>query len=167
MDNLTTSITIYGSVQEGKWDQLYLEAKDFAELLGYSLNYIGYTSSTHNSTKVRKIPKNDKNLLLKLNDDTISDMDLLSLPEGFKTACFDYDLMIARNQKFITIVLNSSDFEKVDLKQTIAIFSKYSKVSEIQVYEMDRDETPFSFAFGGNPISCFPSLKMLPFDNKI
>lgn len=161
MDTLTTSITIYGPVKKGNWGKFYLDAKIFAAELGYALNYYGYTSSSHNSTKMTKISKTDAKLLAKLDDDTVSHITLESLPVDFSTAAFDYDLMIVRNQEFITLVVNSSDFEKIDLKAVITTFSKYSNVTEIQVYEMNRDESPLIFASKANPISCFPSLKML------
>ncbi len=165
MENLTISITIHGTNKVRDWVQFYADSKAFAATLGYVLNYVDFTSSSYNSTKVKKIPKNETKLLSQLEDETISDLSLLSLPTGFKTAFFDYDVMIVRDQNLISIVFNASDIKKIHMPSVIEHFAKYSSVSEVQVYEMDRDDCPLMFAFKANPISCFPSLRMLSFND--
>ena len=165
MENLTISITIHGSMKVPDWNQFYADAKTLTSVLGHTLNYMGLSSSVINSSKVKRIPKNEEKLLSQLGDNTISHLALLSLPEGFKTAYFDYDVMIVRNQEYISIVFNATLIERIHVPSVIECFAKYSDISEIQIYEMDRYESPLIFASKANPDSCFPSLRMLSVNN--
>lgn len=43
------------------------------------------------------------------------------MPQDFKSASFDYDVMIVRNSRFITLTINKSDFNKIDEQQLLQL----------------------------------------------
>jgi len=69
--------------------------------------------------------------------------------------------MIVRNSSFITLIVNKDDFNKIDKKNTLQVLSKYVSNGVVEIYEMDRYESPLIYASKANPISSFKTLKII------
>lgn len=164
MQKETISITIYGEwfCDDLKWYEWYEDAKKTIELLGYECNYVGTRTSKLNSGKVMKLSGNEKKVLNEIKSgQEIKYISMFSLPEDFKSASFDYNVMIVRNSSFITLIVNKDDFNKIDKKNTLQRLSKYVSNGIVEIYEMDRYESPLIYASKANPISSFKTLKII------
>ena len=164
MEKETISITAYGQNIDNdfKWAEWYEDAKKIIKSLGYEYNYVGKRTKKLNSGKVMKLDRNEKKVLNEIqNGEEINYISLFSLPQDFKSASFDYDVMIVRNFRFITLIVNKSDFKKIDEEQLLLLLAKYIEGLRVEIYEMDRYESPLIYASKANPASFFKSLNVI------
>jgi predicted HNH restriction endonuclease len=164
MEKETISITVYGqnSDDDFKWEEWYEDAKKIIEALGYNYNYVGIKTQKLNSGKVMKLSRNGKKVLNEIQSgQEIEHISMFSLPEDFKSASFDYNVMIVRNSQFITVTINKGDFNKIDKQRLLLLLSKYFNNLHGEIYEMDRYESPLIYASKANPTSFFKSLKII------
>ena len=164
MEKETISITAYGQNIDNdfKWAEWYEDAKKIIKSLGYEYNYVGIRTKKLNSGKVMKLDRNEKKVLNEIqNGEEINYISLFSLPQDFKSASFDYDVMIVRNFRFITLIVNKSDFKKIDEEQLLLLLAKYIEGLRVEIYEMDRYESPLIYASKANPASFFKSLNVI------
>jgi len=164
MDNETISITAYGQVDTSnyKWLEWYEDFKKIIKSIGYEYNYVGISSKKLNSGKIMTVKRSESKVINELqNAEEIKSISLFSLPKDYKSASFDYDVMIVRNVKFITIIMNKSDYLKINEEEILLLFRKYLNNISVEVYEMDRYESPLIYANKVNPESSFESLKKL------
>lgn len=164
MEKETISITAYGQNIDNdfKWAEWYEDAKKIIKSLGYEYNYVGIRTKKLNSGKVMKLDRNEKKVLNEIqNGEEINYISLFSLPQDFKSASFDYDVMIVRNFRFITLIVNKSDFKKIDEEQLLLLLAKYIECLRVEIYEMDRYESPLIYASKANPASFFKSLNVI------
>lgn len=159
MDNTTISITAYGQPING-WNDWYQKAMVIFKTLGYEYNYLG--SNIWNDGKIKTVTRGEKKLLDAIRDEDILDsVSMFSLPKDFKSASFDYDVLIVRNKEFTTLIVNKSDYDKLSKANIIAFFLDYVNNPKIEIYEMNRYEMPLLYASKANPISFFNTLKIL------
>lgn len=59
------------------------------------------------------------------NGDKIKYISMFSLPDGYKSASFDYNVLLARDYGYITIIMNKSDFNNIQEETIISILKKY------------------------------------------
>ena len=71
------------------------------------------------------------------NGDKIKYISMFSLPDGYKSASFDYNVLLARDDGYITLIMNKSDFNKIQEETIISILRKYIDVKFGEVYEME------------------------------
>lgn len=164
MEKETISITAYGQNIDNdfKWAEWYEDAKKIIKSLGYEYNYVGIRTRKLNSGKVMKLDRNEKKVLNEIQSgEEINHISLFSLPQDFKSASFDYDVMIVRNFRFITLIVNKSDFKKIDEEQLVLLLGKYIEDLRVEIYEMDRYESPLIYASKANPASFFKSLNVI------
>ena len=164
MEKETISITAYGQNIDNdfKWAEWYEDAKKIIKSLGYEYNYVSIRTKKLNSGKVMKLDRNEKKVLNEIqNGEEINYISLFSLPQDFKSASFDYDVMIVRNFRFITLIVNKSDFKKIDEEQLLLLLAKYIEGVRVEIYEMDRYESPLIYASKANPASFFKSLNVI------
>lgn len=159
MDKSTISITAYGHPING-WDDWYQKAKAIFKTLGYEYNYLG--SNIWVDGKIKTVTRSEKKLLNAIQaEDILDSVIMFSLPKDFKSASFDYDILIVRKREFTTLVVNKSDYCKLAEAEVTALFSNYVSNPCIEIYEMDRYEMPLLYASKGNPSSFFTTLKIL------
>lgn len=164
MEKETISITAYGQNIDNdfKWAEWYEDAKKIIKSLGYEYNYVGIRTRKLNSGKVMKLDRNEKKVLNEIQSgEEINHISLFSLPQDFKSVSFDYDVMIVRNFRFITLIVNKSDFKKIDEEQLVLLLGKYIEDLRVEIYEMDRYESPLIYASKANPASFFKSLNVI------
>lgn len=86
MDEINTSITMYGKVEDSpeKWWKWYEYSKCLTERLGYNPNYIGIRSDTFKSGMVLTIQRVENRLRKAIeNRELIKHLSVYSLPENF------------------------------------------------------------------------------------
>lgn len=88
-------------------------------------------------------------------------LSLYSLPNQYKTATFDYNILVVRQDKYISVIVNKSDFEKLDLTNLIDTLVKYIEFDSGEVYMMNRNEVPLIYASKANAKETFKSLEVL------
>lgn len=164
MEKETISITAYGQNIDNdfKWKEWYEDSKKIIKSLGYEYNYVGIRTQKLNSGKVMKLDRNEKKVLNEIQSgEEIKHISMFSLPQDFKSASFDYDVMIVRNSQFITLTMNKGDFNKIDEQLLLLLLGKYIENLRVEIYEMDRYESPLIYASKVNPTSFFKSLKVI------
>lgn len=164
MENTTISITFNGEIDNDnvRWMQWYNDAKKIVRLLGYEPTHVGIGGTAFTSGKVLSISKSEKKILKSLeNGDSVYYISLFALPQEYKSASFDYDVLVARDDGYITLVMNKSTFNSGQEDEIINILKKYVSVHSGEIYEMDRDEVPLFYAAKDNPPNMFKTLKIL------
>ena len=164
MENETISITFNGVVDgdNAKWIQWYNDAKKIIRLLGYEPTHVGIDSTTLTSGKVMMLRKSEKKIVNSIkNGDKIKYISMFSLPDGYKSASFDYNVLLARDYGYITLIMNKSDFNNIQEETIISILRKYIDVKFGEVYEMYRSEFPLFYAAKDSPASSFKTLKII------
>lgn len=164
MENETISITFNSRADtiNSKWMEWYNDAKKIINLLGYNCSHVGIKSTKLKSGKVMILPKNEKKITSAIESgEEIKYISIFSLPEDFKSASFDYNVLLVRDYDYVTIVVNKSDFYNIDGEILIKTLKKYAGESSGEIYEMDRYEFPLSYAVKANPPSFFKSLKII------
>lgn len=164
MENTTISITFNGEIDDNnvRWMQWYNDAKRIVRLLGYEPTHVGISGTAFKSGKVLSVSKSEKKILKSLeNGDSIYYISLFSLPKDYKIASIDYDVLVARDEGFITLIMNKKSFDSKQEDELINILKKYISVHTGEIYEMDREEIPLLYAAKDNPPNIFKTLKIL------
>ena len=81
----------------------------------------------------------------------------ISLPKEYKIAAFDYNVMMVRESKYITLIINMSDFTKIDVDSILSQLVQYIEFECGEIYQMDRAEMPLIYAERLNSIDSFKS----------
>jgi hypothetical protein len=163
-DETLISITLYGEIKENrkKWINWYEDAKKIVKSLGYEPNYFSVESSALKFGEVMELEKNEKKLLKAIEaEDKIEWIAVYSLPLDYSSASFDYDVLLARTNEYVTFITNISDFNKINEEFLVSSLKKYILCKEGEIYEMDRDESPLIYASKANPPSSFSTLKVI------
>ncbi|WP_152513204.1 hypothetical protein [Clostridium sp. BL8] len=88
-------------------------------------------------------------------------MSVYSLPDDFTTAAFDYNVLLTRNSKFLSMIVNKEVYLNLSLDSTLSELEKFIKLNSGEIYEMHRDESPLLYAAGLNEASEFDTLKII------
>jgi len=168
--DLRTSIALYGKIENEaiQWWEWFLFSKELTNKLGYTPNYVGITSkSSFKSGKILELNRATKRLdkSVKENEEICS-IDLISLPEMFKQAAFDYFTSMVRyagphDPQQITITMPSKDFCHLEDDKIIEKLKQFIIFSTGQIYEMSALESPLFYASKANPPSYYKSLNIL------
>ncbi len=164
MENETISITFNGEVDKdnAKWMQWYNDAKRIIMLLGYEPTHVGIDSTSLTSGKVMMLRKSEKKIINSIESgDKIKYISMFSLPDDYKSASFDYNVLLARDDGYVTLIIKKSDYYNIQEETIISILRKYIDVKSGEVYEMDRTEFPLFYAAKDNPASSFKTLKII------
>ena len=164
METSTVSITFNGKIDNDsvKWIQWYNDAKTLIRLIGYEPTHVGISGIAFKSGKVLNISKSEKKIIKSLeNGDEVHYISLFSLPRDYKSASFDYDVLVARDEGYITLIMNKSAFDFEQKSVLISILKKHISISNGEIYEMDREEVPLLYAAKDNPPNTFKTLKIL------
>ncbi len=79
-----------------------------------------------------------------------------SLPNDYKSASFDYNVLSVRRDDYISLILKLSDYSKIVEENII----KYIEFENGSIYQMDRMEMPLIYAAKAKPIDPFKTLKI-------
>ena len=164
MEKETISITFNGYINEdnNEWIHWFDDAKKIIRLIGYEPTHVGIESTTLKSGKVMTLKRSEKKVIKSIESgDKIKYISLYSLPNKYESASFDYDVFLARDDGYITLIMNKSDFNNKDEEFIIRILKKYIDSKSGEIYEMDRSECPLLYAAKDNPASFFKSLKLI------
>lgn len=162
MDSLTISLTMWGNLRDDyKWLEWYADMKKLFQMFELNITHLGATGSQY-PKKVVTVARKEKEILKKIEDgNPLTDFSCYSLPKDYKAAVFDYNLLIYRESSLITLIAGKEYYEDKKIDSCIAVFNKYIDMNRGQIYEMDRKDTPWLFAFGENDISFYKSLRVI------
>ena len=93
--------------------------------------------------------------------DKIEYISVYSLPNKYDSASFDYNVFLARDDGYLTLIMNKSDFNNKKEEYLISILKKYIDSTSCEIYEMDRRECPLLYAAKDNPASFFKSINII------
>lgn len=164
MEKETVSITLSGLIprDNDNWINWYEDSKNIVNFLGYSVTHIGIESTSLHSGKVLSIKRSEKKVLKSIqNGDKIEYISLYSLPDEYSSASFDYNVLLARECGYLTIIINKSDYDDEKKRCILNILKKYFDSASYEVYEMDRKECPLLYASKDNPASFFETLNII------
>ena len=157
IEEQTVSVTIWGDgLVKKRWSDWYLDMSNIFHQLGYARTHIGIVSENYKKTKLLTVMRKEKEVLNQLNDGVEpTSLSLYSLPNQYKTATFDYNILVVRQDKYISVIVNKSDFEKLDLTNLIDTLVKYIEFDSGEVYMMNRNEVPLIYASKANAKETF------------
>lgn len=165
MQDRVVSITLYGKLEsESKysWIEWYEYCKKNVLNLGYVPNYISIESDSIKTNKILNLSKKEKKVLLSINNNEyIKWLSIYSLPENFTSASFDYNVLITRNKKYLSIIMNKEVYLNLNLEETLSELKNFIELNYGEIYEMNRSESPLLYASGLNEVSEFETLKIL------
>lgn len=95
------------------------------------------------------------------NNEDIKWLSIYSLPENFTSASFDYNVLITRNKKYLSIIMNKEVYLNLNLEETLSELKNFIELNYGEIYEMNRSESPLLYASGLNEVSEFETLKIL------
>lgn len=163
-NEVVRSISLYGEVVDDKneWLNWYKQAKSIINLLGYEANYFSIEGGGMKSGKVMRINRSEKKLLESVgNLNGIKWMSIYSLPKDYKSASFDYDVLLVRNIEYVTLIASKSDFKEINEDALIDLLKEHVNVKSGEIYEMERDECPLLYVSRVNSLSSFKTLKIM------
>lgn len=164
MEKETISITLNGVVfdDNNKWLEWYNESKMLIKSLGYEPTHVGIASSTLNTGKVMNLKRYEKEIFNSIQSgDKIEYISVYSLPNKYDSASFDYNVFLARDDGYLTLIMNKSDFNNKKEEYLISILKKYIDSTSCEIYEMDRRECSLLYAAKDNPASFFKSINII------
>lgn len=164
MEKETVSITLNGIIQNDNsiWFDWYEESKKIFGFLGYTFTHVGIESSSLKSGKVLSVKRCEKKVINSIqNGDDIEYISLYSLSDDFNSASFDYNVLIARDYGYLTVIMNKSDYNDEKKRYILEILKRYINADSYEVYEMNRSECPILYAAKDNPPDAFSSLNAI------
>ncbi len=163
-NDIVTSILLYGEInQESQtWERWYESSKKIMSSLGYDSNYASIDSDSKKSGEVTKIDNIEKKILKSINSgDSINWISIYSLPEDFKSAAFDYNMVITRSNTFVSLTINKDRYKSGDEDRLINILKEYIDFNEGEVFELNRDESPLGYILKANSVDFYETLKIV------
>lgn len=163
MDKNTISITLRGdALKKGKWIEWY----DYISLtilkLGYEKTHIAMESDAYATRKIVTVSRKEKQILQMINEGVQPTcFSIYSLPEDYKIATFDYNILAVRTRSYFSIIFNQYDFEKIDADNFISTMKSYIEFENGEIYKMDREEVPLIYAAQANSINEYKTLSVL------
>lgn len=145
----------------------YKESKIIFSEIGYEYNYFGAVTDIDSSCGIKTVKRSEKKLLriLSNNQDSLIGLSLYSLPKDFLQAAFDYEFVIdfseLDNILLFMITLNKYDYNDSCKSMIITCVNKFLLHYSLEIFEMDRKETPLLYAMGSNTPDFYESLKII------
>lgn len=161
-EDILKSITLYGANNNLKWEEWFNLAISIIEKVGLSPTHISLESTNYKSGRVIKFKTGEKKVFDALeNKENIEWLSIYSLPSNYKSATFDYEVLIIRKHTYINIIMNKSVFECIDYEWLIEKFKPYLNFDKGEIYEMNRLECPLLYAEKVNRIKSYKSLNII------
>lgn len=160
----TVSITIYGEADDKSsvWSSWINYVEALTAQLHYPSTHVSVRGDTFKSAKVTVFNRTKKRLLKALEkEEGFKWISFYSLPDDFKTAAFDYEILAARTANFVTLILSEAIFSQIDVDQVVEELKAFIVFREGEIYELDIEETPMIYATKCNSVSSFKTLKIL------
>ncbi len=144
------SYTFWGEGIGTNWYEWYMYVDKLFEKVGYNITHIGIKSQSYMSNKILTAKRKEKEIIQILKEgDNPSCFECYSLPSIFEVAAFDYNILCVRTDKFISLVLQEKDLNKLD-ERTILEMKKYIYFSCGEVYTTLKNEVPLLYAYTKN-----------------
>lgn len=158
----TVSVTFWGDgLTKGKWLEWYHDIGIIFQELGYQKTHLDIQSESYTNKKIVSVVRKEKQILPILQNGKVTSMSCFSLPKNYKSASFDYEILAVRQSKYMSIIMNVNDFERVDVNCQISRLIQYIDFQSGEIYQMNRSEMPLIYAAKANPINAFQTLKIL------
>ena len=164
---LTTSITLYGEIINIPETFLnWLEyCKELMNRFGFIANYVGVTSESFRSGKIRSLTKIENKIRQAINKgENINYIAVYSLPNNFKLAALDFNISMCIYNNlppmFVTFTVRRELFKGVNYEDIIGRLKHFIKFKNGEIYDIDIEEFPESYAFKANKDSSYKSLNV-------
>lgn len=163
MQEETVSITLWGNLERcDKWTEWYTDVKKIFDLLGFDITHWGIRSLKRQMPKVAKIPRKEEKIFERLRkEENLQALSCYSLPKDYQNASFDYDLLIVKNEKYISVIMNGSDYSVERGEIIKMILCQYTQEFRGQIYKMNKQEVPLTYAADNNSSIVCPSLEII------
>ena len=94
-------------------------------------------------------------------EENLQALSCYSLPKDYQNASFDYDLLIVKNEKYISVIMNGSDYSVERGEIIKMILCQYTQEFRGQIYKMNKQEVPLTYAADNNSSIVCPSLEII------
>lgn len=146
MDKRKISITIWGK-EKGSWLEWYKDITNLMNKLGHENTHIGILSEHYSSGKIMTVVRKEKEIIMKMNEGEIpKSFSCYSLPKGYKIASFDYDFLCERNDSYMSVIINDTDYNNDNEQQIIALMNRYIYLEYGEIYSTIESEMPLLYA---------------------
>ena len=161
---MTRSYTYNGKLDTDymAWERWIEDALSICDGLGFEANYYGVEVADKLGGKAHPISGLSKKVAnAKKNNDIITGISIMVLPENFSSVAFDYIITLSRNANYITLIINEDYEMRVDEPVIIDALRNNIVACSGEVYEMDIYECPEVYARKVNRKESFKSLKII------
>lgn len=163
------SLILYGNVKKNLKPDLefYNYSKKIISDLGFIPNYLGIESKIFKSGKILPIQKAEIKLLDAIQKgEKLDSLNILSLPDNFQQAIFDYNVSIIMyktfEQEYISLTVNEPKcLSRINVDETINNLKNYLDFINGEIVEMSCEETLLNYVLKGKPASDFKLFKRL------
>ncbi len=146
MDKRKISITIWGK-EKGNWLEWYKDVTDLMTQMGYKNTHIGIITESYNTGKVVTVARKEKEILTRIREGEFpSCFSCFSLPKDYRCAGFDYYFMCERNEAYMSVTINDTDYNDYNERQIIAMITKYTCMESGEIFSTSMSELPLVYA---------------------
>lgn len=132
--------------KEHNWIDWYYDVKCLFHDFGYELSHVSVDFELYNPPKILTVKRKEKEIIhLMENGEIPKSFECFSLPNGFKTATFDYDIYCVRNNKYISYSLYENIMDEKNEDRIIQITNKYFIPENGEVFLSSIDEVPLLY----------------------
>jgi hypothetical protein len=165
-----TIITMYGDIDfhsKNRWEQWLLFSADFISGNGFSPTHIGIISEKEfKSGKIIDYKKAQNRIKKTIENETIKSMELYSLPENFKQALFDYNILTIKEEtinfhNLISIIVPNDIFKRNDKALLIKKMKKHIALKEGEIFEISYPENPIMYIGKMNGADYYKTLNII------
>jgi hypothetical protein len=161
---------MYGGIDfynKKRWEQWLLFSTDFILENGYSPTHIGIISEKEfKSGKIIDYKKAQNRIKNALEKEIIKSMELYSLPENFKQALFDYNILSIKEENsngynLISIIVPKDIFKKNDKILLVQKMKKHIELKEGEIFEISYPENPIMYIGKMNSADYYKTLNII------
>lgn len=164
MDTKTISIVFHveATLDNDLWESWLFDAQLISELLGYKSTHFGFTTSKNKSGKIKEINNASKKIGQAIEEgQRIKHISIFSLPPNFESASFDYNVMVVRSIKYVTVIMKAQDYSEVTRLKITNILNKYIHKCDGEIFEMLKSEFPLSYSAKANNAQYYKTLNII------
>jgi hypothetical protein len=159
---MTVSIAFNSSVEvSGRWIEFIEDAMHLFELFDLEITNFGIHSENYHSSKLRSFKRRTRIVEALKSGETVRIMEFCHLPAVYRQAAFDYVLDITRADKYLILTVDRDRYRKSFEEQILETLSRYIDADLVEIYEMDKRETPLMYAAKMSRVSPYKTFRLL------
>jgi hypothetical protein len=159
---MTVSIAFNSSIEvSGQWIEFIEDAMQLFKLFDLEITNFWIDSESYHPSTLRSFKRRTRIVEAIKSGETVMSMELYHLPAIYRQAAFDYVLNITRADKYLILTVERDRYHKSFEEQILETLSRYIDANLVEIYEMDKRETPQMYAAKIRPVSPYKTFRLL------